>query len=172
MGVQLNTFWSLTSPLLSFMEIKMSHVKIQVQTVILVPHFAFYLTSLRSYWAHKSYVVIYFETRKFPWTLFTQLFFTTAVLQSPAIFLIFDCFSLTEKSALQELLRSNHKKLSAWTTFKRVLCRIRTKTAGQTIILMTGGHISFIWMAICIATIFRFLNPTTFVTFWVVALFI
>ena len=61
MGVQLNTFWSLTSPLLSIMEIKMCHVKIQVPTVILVPHFAFCDFSLRSYWAHKSYVVHNFE---------------------------------------------------------------------------------------------------------------
>ena len=39
----------------------MCHVKIQVPTVILVPHFALYVSSLRRTLEHKSYVVPNFE---------------------------------------------------------------------------------------------------------------
>ena len=61
MGVQLNTFWCLTSPLLSCKAKNMRSGKIQAPTVILVPHFAFCVSSFRSYWAHKSYVVFNFD---------------------------------------------------------------------------------------------------------------
>ena len=61
MGVQLNTFWCLTSPLLSFKAKNMGSAEIQVATVILVPHFAFCVPWLRSYWAHKSFLMIHFE---------------------------------------------------------------------------------------------------------------
>ena len=49
MGVQLNTFWCLTSPLLSFKAKNMLSAEIQVPTVILVPHFPFCVSWLRSY---------------------------------------------------------------------------------------------------------------------------
>ena len=61
MGVRLNTLWCLTSPLLSCKAKNMHSVEIHVPTVILVPHFPFCVSWLRSYWVHKSYVVIHFE---------------------------------------------------------------------------------------------------------------
>ena len=60
MGFQLNTFWCLTSPLLSAKAKNIICDTIQVPTVILVPYWAFYVSSLRSYWRTKSYVVINF----------------------------------------------------------------------------------------------------------------